>query len=263
MTIKKILFTFGFIVCTCVFLEAQIQLMTSDATADKGQVVDIDIIISGFSGIVGMQFSINWDSTILVFKEVNNLTEQLPQFTEDEIGLAEVESGAIRVVWIDNSVSGVNLEDSTLLFTLKFEVIGEHGAISPIRFSNQPIAIEFIDTEGEVQMGIELIDGEVKIPDNTTPVLVQEVANRVQLFQNDPNPFHSTTKIIARFFNSERTQFYISTIGGKIIYRTSFKPIPGINTIEIGRSILKTPGIYFYTLQGEKYQLSKKMILLP
>ena len=263
MSLKKIIFTLSLLVFTFCWTQAQIQLRASDATGEKGQVINVNIIISGFSEILGMQFSINWDTTVLAFKEVSNLTEKLPQFTDEEIGLAEVESGAIRVVWIDNSVNGVSLEDSTLLFTLKFELIGAYGTTSAIGFSGEPIAIEFIDTTGIARTDVALVEGLINILDNSTATLFLEAVNGMQLYQNDPNPFYLTTKITTHFSTAKPARFYISTIEGKVVYHTSFRATQGINTLEVERAFLKVPGIYFYTLQSGNYQLSKKMILLP
>ena len=88
MIIKKLLLLSITYVLLVLPLSAQLSLAVSNVNGEKGQIVEVGIGIAGFEEISSMQFSINWDSTILDFKSVENLTTVLPDFSEKEIGFS-------------------------------------------------------------------------------------------------------------------------------------------------------------------------------
>ena len=263
MTIKKLLFTLLIGALSVLPLSAQLSIAVSDITGEKGQIVEAGISIAGFQDISSMQFSINWDSTVLAFKAVENLTDVLPDFTEKEIGLVETASGAIRVAWFDNTISGISIPDNTQLLTLKFEILGEEGTNSAITITSQPIVIEFTNLDGDLVELAEIEVGNITVPDNTTSISFLTASNGMELHQNEPNPFKVATKIKAILPLVADVQFYITDISGKIVYQNNFTSVEGENTIVIDRQDLDVSGTYYYTLQSEHYQLSRKMILVP
>lgn len=262
MTTKSLLLTLITSVLFVLPLSAQLSLAISDVTGEKGQTVEVNVSVSGFNDISSMQFSVNWDSTVLDFKALENLSDVLPDFSEREIGLVEASSGAIRVAWFDNSTMGVTIPDETQLFTLRFELIGAAGTNSSVTITDQPIVIEFTNQAGEKVDLSTVIGGAITVPDNTTAVNFLTVQNGVTLHQNEPNPFKAATKIKAIFPTVETVQFFITDISGRIVHQNNFTSVQGENTIVIERRLLGASGTYYYTLQSEHYQLSRKMILV-
>ena len=260
---KKNLFVLFLCLCTSFSTFAQLSLLVSGATGQPGQVVEVGIRLVGFEGVASMQFSVNWDSTVLAFDAIENLTTQLPDFTDQQIGLAETAVGAIRVAWFDNTLRGVTLPDSTQLFTLKFRIIGEPGVSSSVSVTNTPISIEFTSADSRVLEVDEIIDGVIVIPGNSTSITYLEALNGMQLHQNEPNPFNTSTNIKLYFSTNEPSHFFVSDAKGAIVYDKLFDPLVGEYIINISRAILGSPGIYYYTVQSGNYHLSKKMILLP
>ncbi|MEM6320068.1 MAG: cohesin domain-containing protein [Bacteroidota bacterium] len=261
MTFKRLTLTLITCVLAIISMVAQITLKLSDVTAAKGQTVDVSVSVSGFTDITSMQFSVNWDSTVLAFQGVENLSEVLPAFTEKEIGVVEATSGAIRVAWFDNTLRGVTAPDDTELFTLKFEVIAEAGTSSSVTITNTPIVIEFTSTDSMLGAP-EIEEGMLTVPVLSTSINEQLAPNGMQLYQNEPNPFSTLTNIMAIIPVAETMQFYVTDVTGKVVYQQTFKSIQGENTITISRQQLPSAGTYFYTLQGDEYRLSRKMMLL-
>ena len=263
MTIKKGLIALILCILTSMALQAQIALNLTDIVGQQGQTVEVDVNVSGFSDVTSMQFSINWDSTILDFRSVGNLTDLLPGFTTNEIGIVDVAAGAIRVAWFDNTISGISTPDDTNLFTLTFELIGGAGTNSSITISDTPIVIEFTALDGST-IELEAVNGgTISIPGNTTSTTFLTAPNGMELYQNEPNPFYTVTTIKAILPTAEDVQFFITDVSGRIVYQNNFKSVQGENTIEIKSDLLVTSGNYYYTLQNERYQLSRKLILLP
>jgi len=260
---KKYLLGFLFFCLASNSLPAQITLYAENFTADRGQVVDVPISLIDFDEILSMQFSLNWDTTVLRFKEVHSFTASLPQFGENEVGTTGVSSGNLIVVWFDNSLNGISVADSTSILTLKFEVIGNEGDKSPITFSNSPAVIEVVDITSTIIDPV-LEHGEVLIPlGMLTSASDLSSPNGMRLFQNHPNPFDKHTTVQASFNTAEWVTFTITDAQGKSIYKERFQSKVGPNNLQISKEILPTSGIYNYTIQSEAYQLSKQMILLP
>ena len=262
MTIKKGLLALVLCMLTTLMLQAQLALTISDITGEPDQTVEVDVSISGFSDITSMQFSVNWDSTVLDFVSVGVVEDVLPAFTDKEIGLVEASSGAIRVAWFDNTISGISIPDGSKLFTLTFQLIGTEGTSSSITISDSPIVIEFTTLDGSMIDLAEVEGGTISIP-GTTSTTFFTAPNGMELYQNEPNPFRNLTRIKAMLPIAEDVQFFIRDISGKIVYQNNFKSVEGENTIEIRSDLLVTSGTYYYTLQSEHYQLSRKLILLP
>jgi len=240
----------------------QLSLLVSDATGNQGEEIELDLKLIGFEAVASMQFSVNWDSTVLDLKTVEDLNGELPDFTDDQIGLAETNAGVIRVAWYDNTLRGVSLPDSAQLFKMKFTVIGEPGVKSVVTISDSPITIEFTNTESRVMDIEEIIEGEINILDNTTALIYLEAENGMQLHQNTPNPFRIQTHIPILLPKPQPIHFFVTDISGKVIYRDYLNPIERKFRLSIKRAVLNAPGIYYYTLQSGDYQLTKQMILL-
>lgn len=82
------------------------------------------------------------------------------------------------------------------------------------------------------------------------------------LYQNYPNPFNSSTKIKFECKYYGLVKLYIVNLQGKIISTVIEKEFPaGTYDILFNASNLSN-GIYFYTLQGDGFKETKKMILV-
>lgn len=241
---------------------AQITLIAGDNIAAKGETIDIPLKVKGFNDIFSLQFSINWDTTVLAFKEVHSFTEALPQFSADGVGVEDVSDGQLIVIWFDNSLTGIDVVDSTEILFLRFEVIGEEGSKSAITFTNEPALIEAVDATSTI-LDVEIVDGEFAVPGNTTATTFLQAQNGMRLFQNHPNPFYENTTIKASFTTAEWVILTITDTYGRSVYVERFQALNGINNIRIDTAQLGVAGTYTYTLRSGTHQLSKQMIVVP
>ncbi len=258
----SVLFCIGLISMSTVDTTAQITLIASNNTANKGETIDVPLQITGFDNIFSLQFSVNWDTTVLAFKEVHSFTEALPQFTADGIGVEDITEGKLIVIWFDNSLTGIDVADSTEILVLRFEVIGEEGTTSSIAFTNEPALIEAVDATSTI-LDVEVIDGEIVVPGNTTTTTFLQAQNGMRLFQNHPNPFYKNTTIKASFSTAEWVLLTITDTYGRSIYEERFRASNGLNNILIDTEQLTVAGTYTYTLSSGTHQLSKQMIVVP
>ncbi len=90
--------------------------------------VDVDVSVKDFNDIVSMQFLIFWDSTVLSFASIENVTTALPDFNAGNIGTptntAQGIDGQVSVSWSQLSTLPFTLPDSTTLFTIRLNTTG-------------------------------------------------------------------------------------------------------------------------------------------
>ncbi len=139
--IKKLfpLFIWVFL-STTVSLSAQnVDLYLDTATVKSGSDVTLNLSVKNFTSIFVLEFVLQWDSTVLEYKSIQNLNSKMgfenEHFaTPEGIGRADV----FKIAWNDPNVRGVNLANDEILFTITFKAIGNNGTQSPVEFTIGP-----------------------------------------------------------------------------------------------------------------------------
>jgi hypothetical protein len=89
----------------------------------------------------------------------------------------------------------------------------------------------------------------------------QEISNAMEVSQNYPNPFSSTSEIQVTLKEKSDLILEVNNLTGQVVFYTTKQDAhPGINTLEIDARTL-TPGIYFYTIKTSDSSVTKKMIV--
>jgi hypothetical protein len=133
----------------------------SEATAETGDLVCLDVTTFNFDNILAMQFSMNYDETALTYNSIQNinLVDLLPS------NFGNPTAGDITLSWFSNSdlVNGATVVDGTSLFQVCFDVIGSDETVS-IDFSGNPTSIEIIDAITSAPVApLNLVSGSVEI----------------------------------------------------------------------------------------------------
>lgn len=104
----------------------------TDASAQAGSEVCLPVIVTNFSNILGMEFSITYDSTKLEFSGVNslNLSGLTAEGNFGFPGVGTTRKGTLKVSWNDPDVAGISLNDGTTLFKVCFTAIGSNTTTS-------------------------------------------------------------------------------------------------------------------------------------
>jgi len=116
------------------------SLAIESITAPQGQQVCLDVTTQGFTNILGMQFSIQYNSSVLSFVNVSNLN--LNGLSAASFG--NPSPGVITMTWNDPDVVGVTRPNGTVIFELCFTVTGT--TTSTVSFSNTPTSIEILNS---------------------------------------------------------------------------------------------------------------------
>ncbi len=155
------------VVSTCV---DPVQIIAESKTAFEDEQVCVSYTVSGFTDILGMQFSINWNPDQLRYVSHVN-TEELDNLGPGSFGdpLSLGEPGNFTLQWLSPGIisnQGVTVEDGTPIFEICYDVVGECETTAPITFSNNPTKIELIvndDQEEEIDIASFTVPGQVNI----------------------------------------------------------------------------------------------------
>jgi hypothetical protein len=117
------------------------QLAASSATTNPAGGVAVSVIVTNFSGVTGVQFSLDWDPSLLTY--VGITARGLPLFGSGNIGVTYVDVGRLAIAWDDVYGVGVTLPDGTNIFQINFTGKGTPG-ISAVNISDLPTAREVV-----------------------------------------------------------------------------------------------------------------------
>lgn len=134
----------------------------SSETVDQGDSFCVEVSVSNFTDIVGVEFIMNFNPSRLQFDAVQIPSpSNLPGLTGSSFGEPGDQSNPndqLKLSWFDQNVSGVDLTDGTLLFEVCFTALVDDATAS-ITFSDDEIidvdlnVLPFVGVTGSVTIG--------------------------------------------------------------------------------------------------------------
>lgn len=146
-------------------------------TADKDSIPKngmtcVDVRVHNFTDIISAQFGMTYNPNIIQLKT----PPAHLQFGSNPLGLSAANfntgiPGEIKFTWFDQNALGVDLPDSTIIFSVCFNAVGDTGMTSPFNFVNLPgLPVEVVkEPGGEVTPA--LVNGLVHILATVTPLV--------------------------------------------------------------------------------------------
>ncbi len=113
-----------------------------------GETIAVPMRVNNFMEYLGYQGSIQWDPTALEFKSIDNLA--LAGLTQAWFGTHNAATGQLTFGWHDVNLTGESLTDSTAVFELVFEVIGNPGTTTMVTFEDNPLELLAVNTNMNV-----------------------------------------------------------------------------------------------------------------
>ncbi|MEM1320751.1 MAG: cohesin domain-containing protein [Bacteroidota bacterium] len=117
------------------------------ASATSGDQVCLDVSVNNFNSISGLQYTMNWDDTVLEFDTIllpDPLTlSPLNLITNFNTGIA---SDILTFQW-NSAGTGVDLANGTVIYQVCFNVIGAGGTSSPVDFIDTPTPREALQED--------------------------------------------------------------------------------------------------------------------
>ncbi len=254
-----------FLAFTLLFLfgqltRAQIPSFSAPSVAvDQGITsFSAEIKTTNFQLLTGLQFTISWDSTVLRYTGIGDFALDLTE--EGNFGVTKTSSGILTFLWYDPSVSGVSLADSTVLFTIQFEIIGQSNTSSTISFGDNPTKREVVDVNAEV-ISADFLDGAVTIMGATSTGYTSN-PDQVKVNGVFPNPFTSTTRIDFELEKATTTWLKIFDVQGKLIYSEQRYFDSGNHILNLGPHHFPGKGTYICQMSSTEFVVTQKLVCL-
>lgn len=208
---------------------------------EPGSIFTAQIKVAGFRKIVGVQYSMTWNPSVLRFEAVVN--PALGMSVNDNFGQMDVNSGVLTLSWFDQTLNGVTLPDSAVLYGIRFQAIGGNGSQSGINFGSVPTIQEVSDTSfAAIPAGYH--NGAVMV---MTPSAVRddEAAAKVQISECMPNPIKDKTFFSINTQETVTIDWGIFDAQGRRLYASRNRYGAGKHTLEVSADILEGGGTYY------------------
>ncbi len=114
----------------------------SSGDPTPGATYDVNVRVSDFDQLLGAQFVVDWDSTVLEIDTLPFISQDLPDLNAGAFSLPEqtasMTKGQLRCSWFSFSFVPQTLPDDHLLFTMRFNVVGEECDSTDIDVTSIP-----------------------------------------------------------------------------------------------------------------------------
>lgn len=130
-------------------LAPPVILNLSGGTANVGDKVCLDLTVRDFQLIVGFQFSLQWNSTVLRFDSIERASINLPGL--DAGSFNSVNASLLTCSWFNNTANPVNKMNDERIVSLCFTALSPGNA--NLQFTDQPNILEaYHDVDGEIEL---------------------------------------------------------------------------------------------------------------
>ncbi len=168
INIIRTIVTGFFLFTTILQVQSQDAVFTlEDETAGVGSSFCMNVTAENLMNINALQFSINWDQTILELTSIDALN---PSFTGANINTSGSASGISTFAFSSASPGGVSMPDGDLFFRMCFTVVGPGGSNTQVNFTGTPTSIDILAIINGVFTPMNLVTqgGNVTVP---TPLI--------------------------------------------------------------------------------------------
>ncbi|MEL7120955.1 MAG: cohesin domain-containing protein [Bacteroidota bacterium] len=214
-------------------------ISAEDAIMQQNETYEVSLSAKAIKQVEGFQFTLSFD-----VEKIELVDIQHSLLKDENIGLRYVEDGFITVSW-----NGTNSQFDEELFTLSFKAKSSVQLSKVLNVSSRFTAAEAYANNGNLNNIAFEFDGQALIQD------------KVELYQNIPNPFNNTTTI--GFYLPEATGVNIlfRDANGRILHQLNGNYSKGKNQIQINKKDLGS-GVIYYTLESGAFVITKRMLVL-
>ncbi len=221
-----------------------------------------DIQVSNFKFIVGTQFNVAWDSTLLSLDSVGNFG--LPLKLDDHFGLVSKSKGVLSFQWFDESLKGITLPDKKVLFSLYFKVKGLRGLKSPITFVDTPTNIRETADSSYKAVTAFYVDGFLVLKMGATSSAPGIDPDQLRIEKVYPNPV-STGEVSVNWFSSipGTVEYTLIDVKGSIIKKWLNRIGTGTQYLQIPVTDFPAKGYYNLQIKQGIFQSNQQIIYMP
>ena len=237
--------------------EAQLTIYATSHTVQPDEDFIVEVRVREFSEIIGCQFSLEWDESLLRLKEAADLNPAM-ETSFDNFNLTAVDTGQLGFAWFDLSLADLTLEDDTPLFTMEFEVLTNQMVTDSITFGGVPIEIEVADKEENV-LDVNFEAGVIEI-DGISSILERRGEETLHI-QSFPNPFAGAPQLSLQFHRSATASISLYAPNGALLHTKPAAFFPkGDQRLELPGRLFSIPGTYLLKVHSTDFIITHKLI---
>ncbi len=211
-----------------------------------GEVVEATFKAKDFKEILGYQFELKFDAEVIDFQEFKK--EAISNLEAQNLALGQVELGIIKMSW-DDRESWI-FSDGTALFTFRFKAKKAGNLSQIVSIVSEQLRPQAYGTVEEAyDLALNFKEEDL-------------IIDKVELHQNQPNPFDRETTISFSLPTSQNATLSIFDARGKVLKQYKGNYSKGRHTIVLTKEMFPAFGLLYYILETAKEKRSKKMIVL-
>ncbi len=198
--------------------------------------VRVPVKVKNFKNIMGMQYTLNYNSDALELKAVENNSIRMDYNTD------YASEGMLPILWVDAASEPKSLEDGTTLFELVFNKKG-NLTNEDISLTSDITAASAFDgnynTVGIVKSGGTISDAASIVSSDSWNVV--------------PNPTKDgLVKVVLSLAKGKKVQFELTSLEGKLLMQqTTVFPVGNSSIVlDLQKQVRLTPGIYYLKAIG-------------
>jgi hypothetical protein len=124
-------------------VSSQFSLKGDSTMGPNGSQVLVPIRAWKFNQMLSIQGTLQFNPSVVTFAGVEQFG--LAGMDATNFGTTQTSSGKLMYSWTDGTLAGITKSDSTVLFAVRFNVIGTAGDFSPVEFTGTPTSLENTD----------------------------------------------------------------------------------------------------------------------
>jgi hypothetical protein len=220
------------------------EISLQNSSFEPNEVIKIPVKLSYEKMIYGMQAEFTYDPSVLNFIELlsGNVT-----INESNYTVEATVNGKIKISW--DQLNGISCNDPLFYLVFKSNLKGTLNNVFAL--SNDNFLSEVYDENAKnIDLRVKFYKGN------------GEASAAFYLFQNQPNPFSSTTTISFQLPKDGFVDLKISDVNGKVVLTNKQYFKAGFNSVEINKSELNRTGVLYYHLEMDGYRAVRKMLII-
>ncbi|MEL6945509.1 MAG: hypothetical protein AAFO82_22880, partial [Bacteroidota bacterium] len=121
-----------------------LNLNVSNATVSQGQPFCIDVTAENFNEIVGLKYSMGWETSLLEFDRIDNFG--IPGLDVSNFDVSNAAAGFLSIDWTSEDFAGETLPDDAILYSICFNAKedAKPGDCDAVFFSDIPDPIRAV-----------------------------------------------------------------------------------------------------------------------
>ncbi len=140
------------LICNISFAQLEVIFTGNPVAMPNGQ-VSVDVSVNDWTSLIGAQFTMSWDSTVLKYNSVTNFVGNPPINFVDNSTIGNpsalgVDEGEATFSWFAIDGSNYTAPDGTRIFTLIFDAVGQPCTSTSITLTDDILPSEAYVDEG-------------------------------------------------------------------------------------------------------------------